>query len=163
MITLEVTFNPSNEGDSAMDSWSKMLPWMNVRMPASGDVFMNYNPWTNWGWSASDAGDPDIENEVFANVALPGKQLGKLTEAVLALIDFAEKADPEVGKGESEQTRAIRDFRDLADKIQATIKARKGTLEGDAENALLRLKRADRQAFDEIIKREYKEVQERPS
>lgn len=138
-----------------MEFWSKMMPWMNVRLPASGDVFMNYNPWTNWGWSASDAGDPEIENEIFANVALPGRQLGKLTEAVLALIDLAEQANPELRKGQSDQAIAIKELRDLAEKIQIRKTARQESLEGDVESALLRLKRADRKAYERIVRREY--------
>ena len=63
--------------DEAMDLWSQMLtPLMSLRMPCSGDVLMNYSPWTNWGWSDFDAGNPDMEQDIFTHVALPGKQLG---------------------------------------------------------------------------------------
>ena len=91
-----------------MDLWKEMLlPLTSIRMPASGDVTMNYSPWTNWGWSDYEAGDPETENEIFANVALPGKQLGKLTDAVMALIELAEKKDPRLAKGKSERAVAI--------------------------------------------------------
>lgn len=144
-----------------MDLWSKMLsPWMNIRLPASGDVTMNYSPWTNWGWSTSEAGDPEMENEIFTNVALPGKQLGKLTEAVRALIELAEEATPGLAVGESERAVAIREFRELADKIGIKKKEMLETAERDAKNALHRLKSADPKAYQRVIERERQKIEE---
>lgn len=137
-----------------MNPWLQMLsPWMSIRLPASGDVKMNYSPWTNWGWSASGAGDPEIEHELFTTVALPGKQLGKLTEAVMSLIELADETHPGLDAGGSERAVAIREFKELAAKIQIRKKAIQKTVEEDAERMLLRLKRSDRAAFDRVIDR----------
>ena len=142
-----------------MNYWPQMLsPWMSIRLPGSGDVFMNYNAWTNWGWSDYEAGDPDIEHEIFTTVALPGKQLGRLTDAVLSLIELARKAHPKLDQGESEHALAFREFKELADRILITKRRLQGSVEGNAENALLRLKYTNRDAFNRLID---KVVQER--
>ncbi len=53
-----------------MDSWLKMFsPLLNVRMPAAGDVQMDYSPWTNWGWYSPRAGDPQMEDAIYRHVA----------------------------------------------------------------------------------------------
>ena len=141
-----------------MDLWSQMLlPLMSIRLPASGDVRMNYNPWTNWGWSSNDAGDPEIESEIFANIALPGKQLGKLTDAVMTLIELTREAHPEFYREDSERAATISDVEDLAERILARKKILQGTVEGNAESALSRLKSVNPEAFDRIIEREHKE------
>ena len=135
-----------------MNYWPQVLsPWMSIRLPGSGNVFMNYNPWTNWGWSDYEAGDPDIEHEIFTTVALPGKQLGRLTDAVLSLIELASEAHPELDQGESAHALAFREFKELADRILITKRKLQGSVEGDAENALLRLKYTNRDAFNRLI------------
>jgi hypothetical protein len=144
-----------------MDLWSKMLsPWMNIRLPASGDVTMNYSPWTNWGWSDYEAGDPEMENEIFTNVALPGKQLGKLTDAVMALIEIAEKSSPGLEASKSEQAAAFQELKGLADRIASRKEELLGTAERNAEVALHRLKSADPKAYQRIIERERQEIEE---
>lgn len=54
--------------------------------PLSGDVTQGISP----AFGVEIEGIPEVEHEVVTTVASFGKQLGKLTEAVLAL---AEKAD----------------------------------------------------------------------
>ena len=134
-------FTVISEGETqSSDPWSRMLmPWMNIRMPASGDVLMNYNPWTNWGWSNYDAGNPEFEHEIFTKVALPGKQLGKLTAAVSTLIDLFEAVHPGLEEGPSEEAVAIREFKELAEQIADRKAELEGTAKGNAESALRRL------------------------
>jgi len=142
-----------------MDLWSQMLlPLMSIRLPASGDVSMNYNPWTNWGWSAYDAGDPDTEDEIFTNVALPGKQLGRLNDAVTALIDLAEETHPNLEEEHPERAEAFRKFKELAYKILNRKEALDGTMKGNAKNALLRLRDLDPKAFEQLIGELYEEL-----
>ena len=139
-----------------MDPLSRMMmPWLNIRMPASGDVLMNYNPWTNWGWSNYDAGNPEFENEIFTKVALPGKQLGRLTAAVSALISMAEASHRDIEKKHPEQATAIREFTELADKIAARKAQLEGTAKGNAESALRSLRYANPEAYDELINTEW--------
>ena len=135
-----------------MDLWSQTLfPLLNVRMPASGDVNMNYNAWTNWGISASDAGDPVMENEIFTDVARPGRQLGKLIEAVLALAE-ATKQD-----GQSE---AIEQLKELAKKIEAKKQSLRGVAEESAKSVLARLKNLDHHAYRRVIEEAQRELKE---
>ena len=136
--------------------WSPMwLPWMTIRLPASGDVAMNYNPWTNWGVSSYEAGDPELEREIFTSVALPGKQLGKVTEAVQALVDIAGEVHTDLESKFPNEMRKIRDFEELNRKIEVKKGVLQKTLAGNAEDALDRLKSADHDAFEKIIKTEY--------
>ena len=80
-----------------MHPWLQMLsPMMNFRFPASGDMLMDYRPWTNWANANPNAGSPEIEDQVFRNVALPGKQLGKLIDAVTELIRLVASEHPEI-------------------------------------------------------------------
>lgn len=53
--------------------------------PLSGDVVQGITPSFTWDIE----GIPEVEYEVCTSVASYGKQLGKLTEAVLALADKA--------------------------------------------------------------------------
>ncbi len=157
VVAAKLVVNDVNrkEGGYAMDLWSRMLlPWLSIRLPASGDVLMNYNPWTNWGLSNYDAGNPEMEQEIFANVALPGKQLGKLSEAVKALIALAQEAHPELATEDLQQPAAFREFLELADKISLRKEELKGTVEGNAKSALLRLKQSDREAYNRLIESE---------
>jgi hypothetical protein len=125
-----------------MDMWSQMLPLVNFRMPASGDVNMNYHAWTNWGFSASGAGDPLMEREIFANVAMPGRQLGKLIEAVLALAEATQQ------DGKSE---AIEQLKELAEKIEAKKQSLRGEAEESARSVLARLKKVDHNAYCRVL------------
>jgi hypothetical protein len=134
-----------------MDYWREMLPLLNVRMPASGDVNMNYNAWTNWGISASEAGDPIIESEIFSNVAMPGKQLGKLTEAVLALAEAI---------GQDGQLEAIGELKKLATKIETKKQSLHRVAKESAESVLGRLKDVDPEAYRRLIEEAQRKLKE---
>ena len=70
-----------------MMGWD-MFPWL--RLPGSGDVWQKVTNVTDWFSPKVEmnfAGDPGIEQEVNQNVASYGRQLGLLTEVVLALAD----------------------------------------------------------------------------
>ena len=58
--------------------------------PLSGDVIQDIAPIFSWKYE----GLPEVEYEVYTSVASPGKQLGKLCEAVLKLAEEAG-IDPE--------------------------------------------------------------------
>ena len=98
--------------------------------PLSGDVTQGISP----AFGAEIAGIPEVEHEVVTTVASFGKQLGKLTEAVLAL---AEKADmlqaeeivalQEIAKGVAGakgRARAAAEAR--AERMQARVEALRG-------------------------------------
>jgi hypothetical protein len=61
--------------------------WM-FRGPLSGDVNQRITaPWFSPSLTVNYAGDPKIEDRVVTEVASYGRQLGWLTEIVLALAD----------------------------------------------------------------------------
>lgn len=78
--------------------------------PLSGNVSQGISP--SFGYDIE--GIPEVEHEVVTTVASYGKQLGKLTEAVLALADTIGLDGPEVD--------AVREIADGVDK--AKLRAR---------------------------------------
>ena len=76
----------------------------NIRYPLSGPVIQDISPM----YGDQFAGNIDIEREVCASVASYGKQLGKLTEAVIHLAEQAGVSGPQIDA-----------VRQLADDVQA--------------------------------------------
>lgn len=83
----------------------------NFRMPLSGPVAQTFNPWTllfnpiggQLGLVNIDLGrssDPAVEQAVLEDVASYGKQIGRIQDAVMLLLD---KAKPAKGWSEDEQ------------------------------------------------------------
>lgn len=133
-----------------MTSWLQLLsPMLNLRLPGGGDVGMDYRPWTNWGVSTASAGVPEIESAVFRDVALPGKQLGKLTEALLAIAD-AQRAALGEDAPELPEITALRDIRNSIEKKKSDMRE---VALADAEKALERLKDLDSAAFGAVIEK----------
>ncbi len=85
------------------------------------------------------AGDRNIERDVVSNVASYGKQLGILTEALLALA------------GEDATQPEILRLREVAQKIEERKQAHRANLEEDAKEALDRLRDADPKAFKRML------------
>jgi len=139
-----------------MNPWLQMMsPSTNIRLPASGDVCMDYSPWTNWGVSAPGAGDPRIEHEIFTTIALPGRQLGKLTQIVTTLLELTERTHTDLDQViNPEQAIAIKEFKTMVEEIQSRKQAIKQSAEDAAEIALQRLKNVDAKAFQDLIRRE---------
>ncbi len=100
------------------------------RLPLSGNVTQTINPW-NWVFNPvgsqvglinielGQSSQPAVEEEVLTDVASYGKQLGRIEEALLVLIDHFR---PERDLTAAEQS-AIDDFRSLAVAV-AAVKAK---------------------------------------
>jgi hypothetical protein len=123
-------------------------PRMSFRLPASDDMWMDYKPWTNWGAVSARAGSPQIEEEIFRDVALPGKQLGKLTDAVSALIEIVKSEHP---LSCAAHEPAFTDLKALETEITLKKEDLKKTTKTAAERALDLLRRADPEAFRELV------------
>jgi hypothetical protein len=100
-----------------------------VNLPLSGNVTQTINPWTAYltavgsqfgliNINMGTSSDPKIEQQVIADVASYGKQLGRVEELLLVLL---EKAD--LSGLTKDQTRAVDDFKRMATDI-ANIKER---------------------------------------
>ncbi len=86
------------------------------RFPFSGDVNQQISPETDWffGNISPQAGDGEIEKEVFLKIASYGKQLGKITAVLLALIEEVRKNKPSVLKNFPE----LDELKELNEKIE---------------------------------------------
>ncbi len=99
----------------------------------------------------STAGNPEIEAEVFWGVAMPGKQLGKLAEATLALATLVESVDKDVLKKHPDEAKAIQALKDLAQQIERTKEEHKKSAKAEAIKALERLKQADADEYRSYV------------
>ncbi len=101
-----------------------------LRFPFSGDVTQSILPWT-WMFNPTgsqvglvniDMGrsaNPAIEEEILNEVASYGRQLGRIEDALIALIDaHREKRDFNAG-----EEKAINDLKSMVNEI-ALVKAR---------------------------------------
>jgi len=88
--------------------------------------------WSFGNISVNYAGNADIEKDVVEKVASFGKQLGIITEAVLALSD-----------GKSKDNKAVTRLRDLAAKIEQLKNRNKASLADQARGAMQRLEKAE--------------------
>ena len=108
-------------------------------MPLSGDV-KDISPVTSWfspQYEFNIAGNAALEKQVITKVASYGKQLGKLTNAVLEL------ADGEPGE-------AVEALRAMAAEIEAV---KNKTLADSIEADLAQLKVQDKAAYEALVKR----------
>jgi hypothetical protein len=101
------------------------------RLPLSGNVTQSINPWTMlFNPVGSQVGlvnielgqstQPQIEEEVLSDVASYGKQIGRIQDALLVLLDHFNPARPLT----PDERQAIDDLRELVDKV-AKIKDRR--------------------------------------
>src|SRR5215510_7472950 len=96
--------------------------------PLSGDVMQAINPWSWWTNAMGQFGlvnitntassDPQLEREIVGKVAGYGRQLGRISEALYALLAHVDE-----GKLTVAERRDVADFRRMADDI-AAVKAR---------------------------------------
>jgi hypothetical protein len=84
-------------------------------------------------------GNPAIEKDVAAKVASYGKQLGIITEAVLALAD-----------GGPDKSKRIDRLREIANKIEEIKQERRSDLAASAQQAMESLAQKDRAAAARI-------------
>jgi hypothetical protein len=134
-------------------------PSVSFRMPGGGDVWMDYSPWTNWGVSSTTVGSPQIESGIFRDVALPGKQLGKLIDAVVALTTIIEKERPALEENYPEQAEALKELGYLAKEIDVKKMELKKSVESEATDALSRLEKADAKAYKALVENLHAQVE----
>jgi hypothetical protein len=123
-----------------MNPWELWFSSM-TRLPGSGDLMQSISPLTNWFSPTVElnfAGNRQIENDVVANVASYGKQLGILTEAVNEL-------------GREDKSQAVRRLRELAEVIQKRKLQHKDDLQQQARASLETLRKADPEAFGRVL------------
>lgn len=133
-----------------------MFPWLwfwfpQVNFPFSGAVSQDIHPNSNWFSDLIEpgAGDPEIERQAF-EVASYGKQLGLITDVLLAVSHRAGRLSPEVQD-------TIRRLEDIQQKIQAIKDASHGRDGVTDDEVLVAQVRALRErggdAFDQLSAR----------
>lgn len=122
-----------------------------VYLPLSGPVVQDIAPETHWFSPTLEfniAGNRRIEADVVANVASYGKQLGIVTEALLALAGEASEAD----------TPEVKRLRALAARIETRKDRHKADLAETAQRALEDLEQADPAAYARLIESRAKQT-----
>jgi hypothetical protein len=95
------------------------------RLPLSGNVTQSINPWTMLfnpvgsqvglvNIELGNSSQPEVEEEVLSDVASYGKQIGRVEDALIVLLDHFR---PERPLTDQEQ-RAIDDLRSLVSHVQ---------------------------------------------
>lgn len=86
-----------------------------IHLPWSGEVKQHIEPDLTWfvNWITPGAGDADVEQRAFTKVASYGKQLGLITEVLLALVDQT-KLD-----AQADSVAKLRTIKGLIDELKA--------------------------------------------
>ena len=127
-----------------------MFPWLTywapeVRYPFSGAVVQDISPETVFGAIEPQAGNAAVEAEVFRSKAAYGKQLGILTDVVLALVDKS-------AIDEADAKHALEQLHALREQI-GEVKARhKQSRHADARRLLQSLRQTDHEGFAQLMR-----------
>jgi hypothetical protein len=113
------------------------FPWPNLAPTSLNQPILP--DWSLQHITVNYQGDPAIEKDVAANVASYGKQLGIITEAVLAVAD-----------GGPEKAQRIDRLRDIAEKIEKIKQDHRRDLAASAQQAMDSLAKTDRDAAERI-------------
>jgi hypothetical protein len=100
------------------------------RLPLSGNVTQSINPWTMLfnpvgnqvglvNIELGQSSQPEVEQEVLSDVASYGKQIGRIEEALIVLLDHFNPSRPLT----AQEQQAIGDLRELVAQV-AGIKER---------------------------------------
>ena len=130
------------------------------RFPFSGDVNQQIAPETDWffGNINPEAGDGEIEKEVFLKIASYGKQLGKITVVLLELIEELRKNKPSVLKDFAE----LAELKELHERIERIKEENKDRNRDYATRILDKLIESDDTEFaKELLKSYQEELKER--
>jgi hypothetical protein len=95
------------------------------RLPLSGNVTQSINPWTMLfnpvgsqvglvNIELGQSSQPEVEQEVMTDVASYGKQLGRIEDVLMVLLDHFNPARPLT----AQEQQAIDDLRELVSQVQ---------------------------------------------
>lgn len=122
-------------------------PWSQFNFPWSGDVVQRIDPDFFFGAIPAEAGIGEIEKEIF-KIASYGKQLGLITEVLLALAEEAKLT--------AEPKKSLDTLKDIHTKIEAVKKNKKEEIRHNARSVLDKLKASDEDGFKKLLN-DYKE------
>lgn len=138
-----------------VDSWFQMLGSgfgkpLAINFPGSGSIGgFTYQPNTVWEAPSLYRGNFSLEQSIYGNVASPGKQLGKLTDAVLLIAEV-------LGNGLQDQ-KQIKELCDIAQMIERlkdpVVKNAEQTARDELEKLLATNKQSLQAVIDEFQKK----------
>jgi hypothetical protein len=100
------------------------------KLPLSGDVVQSINPFTAFmtggqfglvNINLGQSSEPDVEAEVLSDVASYGKQLGRIGDALIVLLNHFHPRTPLT----ADETEAIAALKDMLEKV-AQVKEKHG-------------------------------------
>ena len=135
------------------------------KSPFSGDVTQAINPWQWWGeqWGNNSASlinitnykseEPATEAAIIQDVAGYGMQLGKIVGALEAVVEHLP-----ANSLNKNQKEAVKEFKEMADKIDETKKQRRlqKVCQGSVEQLITNLKilkEENKEEYNEIAKK----------
>lgn len=134
-----------------MNSWWPSLS-LSYRAPLSGDVTQDI------AQSMQLSGDRDIELEVYKDAGSPGRQLGRLTDAVLDLEQRLRQLSGALAERDlcdqslAARTKVFDDLMEIATEVDK-VKERHGhRLKDRAQESMERLRKADSAGFKALMK-----------
>ncbi|MGE0498394.1 MAG: hypothetical protein AB7O72_11245 [Ramlibacter sp.] len=129
-----------------------MFPWLmywapQFQFPFSGSVAQEIAPDTSWFFGAirPEAGNGEVEKKIF-DVASYGRQIGLLTEVVLALKD-----DPALTQEQAE--KSLHKLHDIYLRIEQVKAGNAADLEDAAARLLDQLRRLDPARHERLLAR----------
>ncbi len=132
-----------------VDSWFQMLSSgftkpLAINFPGSGSIGgFTYQPNTVWEAPSLYRGNVTLEQSIYSNVASPGKQLGKLMDAVLLIAGV-------LGQNVKDQ-KQITELNDIAEMIERLKDPVVKNVEQTAREELGKLLATNKQSLQVVI------------
>ena len=126
--------------------WPWAAAWQSFQLPWSGDVTQNISPITTWFPLNIDVdypGNPKVEVEVLSRVASVGKQLGRITEALLAVAEATSCTE----------LKEIEALREIARQVDEIKQARRPLAVAEATAALQIVRSEDPAGYAAILEK----------
>jgi len=129
-------------GNYMLNPWSTEFWQQFLNHPVSGEVDQEILPsWFSTNITVTGLGEPELEQKIVTQVATYGKQLGELTEVVLALAEASHLTGNE----------ALQELRSIAEQIEQTKQAHRMSVQQRAERALQDLAESDPEGLSRLI------------
>lgn len=132
--------------DTLTDAWLRL--WSpTINLPGSGGIGkFNYHPYTTWTAPTLFSGNEAVEQVVYRDVASPGRQLGKLTDVVLELVDELTQRDSKIAESEN-----VKKLIAMSAKIKSIKDVVEDNTAASAKELLEKLKATDNETFKALI------------
>jgi len=128
-----------------------MFPWFynssDFHFPFSGAVRQHISPETDWFFGSinPEVGNAEVEKEVFYETASYGKQIGIITDVLLALVD-------EAGSTALKANTAVKQLKEISKKVDVIKRENKKTMKNEAKRSLDKLEKNHPECLKELLK-----------